>query len=127
MTGSYNTNQKLDALKRSPFRAKFHLKVVDRDMIKTKGRAVIRQHAMVFINNRVAPAIPINDGKQTPFKGHPVFIAQHATASCCRGCLLKWHHIPKGRDLTNAEKEYIVDIIDAWITRELALSNHKRL
>ncbi len=29
-------------------------------------------------------AEPRNDGKQTPFRGHPVFTAQHATATCCR-------------------------------------------
>ena len=60
-----------------------------------------------------------NDGKQTPMRGHPVFVAQHATATCCRGCLEKWHRIPKGRDLTWEEQEYVVDVIMEWISREM--------
>ena len=43
------------------------------------------------IIKRIAPKEPLNDGKQTPMKGHPVFIAQHATATCCRECTRKWH------------------------------------
>lgn len=36
-------------------------------------------HPRDFIAKRPAPAIPANDGKQTPFRGYPVFGAQHAT------------------------------------------------
>lgn len=49
----------------------------------------IRQHAKDFIANREAPAYIANDGKQTPMRGHPVFIAQRATATCCRECMAK--------------------------------------
>ena len=48
-------------------------------------------------------------------KGHPVFITQHATATCCRECLSKWHGIPKNIELTKKQQEYIVDIIMSWI------------
>ena len=75
----------------------------------------IRSHAYDFIRARLAPAEPKNDGKQTPMRGHPVFIAQHACACCCRGCLEKWHRIPKGRTLTEDEIEYIVEILMEWI------------
>jgi hypothetical protein len=112
--------RKLEALHTSPFRAKFHLGPKEREIISKKSRMVIRQHAHELINKRLAPALPEKDGKQTPFKGHPVFIAQHATATCCRGCLLKWHNIPKSRRLKDIEQEYIVDFIDEWITQELA-------
>ena len=62
----------------------------------------------------------MNDGKQTPMKQvHPVFIAQHATGTCCRNCLMRIHHIPKGRELTNKEIRYIVNVIMIWIQREL--------
>ena len=50
-------------------------------------------------------------------KGHPVFIAQHATATCCRSCLYKWHHIKKEKELTKDEVDYIVNIIMEWIIR----------
>ena len=68
---------------------------------------------------RLAPAIIANDGKQTPMRGHPIFVAQHATGCCCRGCLEKWHHIPKGRPLTLQEQEYIVQILMTWIEKQL--------
>jgi hypothetical protein len=79
---------------------------------------MIRKHAHDLIAKRLAPAQPRNDGKQTPYRGHPVFVAQHATATCCRSCLERNHEIPKGRDLTNEEQDYVVDVICRWIERE---------
>jgi hypothetical protein len=91
--------QKLTALKQSKFRSKFNLAQKNREYIATKGLETIKEHAFQFINSRVAPDFPKNDGKQTPMRGHPVFIAQHATANCCGGCISKWHGIEKGRAL----------------------------
>ena len=82
--------------------------------------AVMEQHARDFVRQRLAPAEPAHDGKQTPMKGHPVFLAQHATGTCCRGCLYKWHRIPKGRALYPAEQDYVVDILLEWIRRQQA-------
>ena len=65
-------------------------------------------HAYDFVNNRLKPKEIANDGSQTPMKGHPVFIAQHATATCCRGCLSKWHKIPKSKELNDQEVDYVV-------------------
>ena len=79
----------------------------------------IRSHARDFVEKRLSSEAPENDGKQTPMKGHPVFIAQHATACCCRGCLEKWHSIPSGKVLTQAEQEYITDVLMEWIKRAL--------
>lgn len=78
----------------------------------------IRSHASDFVRTRLAPAQIPNDGKQTPMRGHPVFLAQHATGCCCRGCLYKWHRIPAGVRLTEEQQEYIVDVLMAWIERE---------
>ena len=75
----------------------------------------IRIHSKDFIEKRLAPAIIPNDGKQTPMKGHPVFIAQHATATCCRNCLYKWHHIPKDVELNCSQQQYVVAVIMRWI------------
>ena len=88
------------------------------DYVDSKGLDAIRQHAYDFIDRRLKPAVILNDGRQTPMKNHPVFIAQHATATCCRGCLEKWHHISKGRELTEEEVDQIVALIMAWIARE---------
>jgi hypothetical protein len=85
--------QSLNLLKKSSFRSKFRLTQKYRDYITGKGLEIIRDHAFQFISTKVAPDFPKNDGKQTPMKGHPVFIAQHATATCCRGCISKWHGI----------------------------------
>lgn len=78
-------------LSNSKFRSSFHLKQKDIDYINEKGLDTIKKHAEDFIAKREAPAFIPNDGKQTPMKGHPVFIAQHATATCCRECIQKWH------------------------------------
>ena len=83
----------------------------------------INSHAYDFINTRLAVAAPRNDGKQTPMRGHPVFIAQHACACCCRGCLEKWHKIPKGRALTEDEVDYVVGVIMCWIKNECGKRN----
>lgn len=109
-----------ERLASSRFRSSFSLKANDRAYIADKGMDTIRRHAHDFIEKRLAPAEPQNDGKQTPMRGHPVFVAQHATATCCRGCLEKWHNIPKGRKLTMQEQGYVTDIILQWIERQRA-------
>lgn len=106
-------------LSKSKFRSSFHLKQKDILYIKEKSLKKIEEHAYDFINKRLKDVSNIKDGKQTPMKGHPVFIAQHATATCCRECLCKWHHIPKNKILNESEIKYIVDIIMNWIKREL--------
>jgi hypothetical protein len=117
-----NTIQdRLFALSKSKFRSSFHLHEKELAMIEEKGMPVIKQHAADIITKRLAPAHPLHDGKQTPFRGHPVFIAQHATATCCRGCLEKWHKIQKGKELTQEEQWHIVAVIETWIENELTL------
>ncbi|MEV6938502.1 DUF4186 family protein, partial [Streptomyces sp. NPDC051132] len=84
-----------------------------------KGPATLRWHAYDLTARRLEPAEPYKDGRQTPYRGHPVFVAQHATATCCRGCLERRHGIPKGRELTRAEHLYVVEVICRWIAREM--------
>jgi len=108
-----------ERLQKSAFRSKFKLKQPDIEYIRQKGLETIEAHAKDFIKKRISPALIANDGKQTPMRGHPVFIAQHATATCCRGCIEKWHHIPKERELTDAEQEHLTTIIMEWIKRQL--------
>jgi hypothetical protein len=112
-------HKKLTALKQSKFRSKFGLTQKDRDYIATKGLETIKEHIFQFVNSRVASDFPKNDGKQTPMRGHPVFIAQHATATCCRGCIQKWHGIEKGRALNEKELQFIVALIMGWIEGQL--------
>lgn len=115
--------QLFERLEKSKFRSSFHLKQNDIVYIRKKGIDNIHQHAKEFIARREAPAVILNDGKQTPMKGHPVFIAQHATATCCRECIRKWHKIPPGRELSQVQQDYLVDVIMIWIQREIESYN----
>ena len=112
-------NDVLYRLSLSKFRSSFHLKTKDIAYINDKGMDVIKSHAYDFICQRLAPSIIANDGKQTPMRGHPVFIAQHATATCCRGCLYKWHKIKAGTNLSCEQIEYVVNVIMKWIIKEM--------
>lgn len=109
----------LDRLSHSTFRSKFVLSDKDRAYARAKGKVVIDRHAHELLRSRVGDAEPRNDGKQTPWRGHPVFTAQHATACCCRGCIAKWHHIPQGRALSDEEVDRLARLIMAWIERDL--------
>ena len=123
--------QLFERLGNSKFRSSFHLKEKDKEYVREKGLETmlqkgdflkdekIRQHARDFIAKREAPAVIPNDGKQTPMRGHPVFIAQHATATCCRECIRKWHKMQTGRELSQIQQEYLVDVIMTWIEKEM--------
>lgn len=106
-------------LGRSTFRSRFHLGAKERQYCWDKGPEVIDRHAADFIAKRLAPAHPVNDGKQTPMRGHPVFIAQHATATCCRGCVAKWHGFAEGKALTAEEQHYLVTVIHHWLVMQM--------
>ena len=109
----------LKKLSQSTFRSRFHLTLQDKQYARQKGRNTILQHARDFVQKRIAPAVIPNDGKQTPMRGHPVFLAQHATAVCCRGCIQKWHHFRTGHLLTQQEQDYLVGLIMCWIDQEM--------
>ena len=114
-----NTDQLFHRLQQSRFRSRFHLGDKERQYCLDKGAETVQRHAADFIALRLAPAEPANDGKQTPMRGHPVFIAQHATATCCRGCLAKWHAIPAGAPLTAQQQQYVVAVIFRWLVQEM--------
>ena len=112
-------NRILESLSKSKFRRSFYLKNKDKEYVREKGIETIEKHTRDFIEKRLAPKEIKNDGKQTPMRGHPTFIAQHATACCCRGCLNKWHKIPKNIELSKEQKDYIVEVIMTWIKRQM--------
>ncbi len=109
----------LEKLEKSKFRAGFHLSAKDIEYINEKGLDTVRRHARDFVKTKLSSAEPLNDGRQTPTHGHPVFKAMHATACCCRGCLNKWYKVPKNRELTPSQQEKIVNLIMAWIEKQL--------
>lgn len=115
-----NVESLLDSLAKSKFRGSFHLNKKMKEYVQEKGWDKIRSDARDLITKRIAPQNPNNDGEQTPMRQvHPVFIAQHATGCCCRGCLEKIHDIKKGHELSNEEIDYAVNVIMMWIQREM--------
>ena len=108
------------ALRGSAFRRRFRLAPTERAYLETHGIGVVLVQAEELIARRLAAAEPLNDGKQTPFRGHPVFVAQHATATCCRGCLDKWHDIPRGAELTDEQIAHVIAALERWLRAELA-------
>jgi hypothetical protein len=106
------------ALAKSTFRRRFKLSEKERAYAAGKGLAALLDHARKIVSERLAPAIIPNDGKQTPMRNHPVFVAQHATATCCRGCLAKWHGITKGHELTAVEQAHVVRAIERWLREQ---------
>ena len=117
-------NNKLKSLSLSKFRSSFHLRKYMIKYIDDNEIDKVKEHAIDFINEKLAPSFPKNDGKQTPMKGHPVFIAMHACGCCCRSCLYKWHGISKERELTTDEKDYILSLLMIWIIREYKNNSH---
>ena len=110
----------LNRLECSKFRSSFHLNKKMKDYVNDKGIDIVRRHAYDFVNKRLKIYNVNKDGRQTPMKQtHPVFIAEHATATCCRGCIEKWHHIKKDKVLSDKEIDYIVNLIMKWIESEM--------
>lgn len=103
-------------LQQSAFRRSRRLGPRERAYLTTKTLPVIMAHARDFVVERLAPARPKNEGRQTPLHGHPVFVAQHATATCCRHCLWRWHWIPMGKPLTDEQIAYVLRVIERWLT-----------
>ncbi len=119
MTESESMGNLFGRLSRSKFRSRFSLGDKDRAYLVSKGWGTILSHANDFVRQRLAPREPKKDGKQTPMRGHPVFLAQHATATCCRGCLAKWHGIGKSSPLGEDQIGYVVDVIRTWLERQM--------
>jgi Domain of unknown function (DUF4186) len=115
---TYRVDEVLERLSKSHFRSSFHLRKQELAYVQEKGLDEVIEHARRFVAQRIAPAQIPNDGKQTPYRGHPVFIAQHATAVCCRSCVQKWHGLAKGVELSAEQQAYLVEILAAWLKRE---------
>ncbi|MHC4226901.1 MAG: DUF4186 domain-containing protein [Planctomycetota bacterium] len=111
-------NEIFTALGQSKFRSRFRLTGKEAQYLRDKGLSTILQHARDFVTKRLTDADPVNDGRQTPMKNHPVFVAQHATGTCCRKCLKKWHDIPKGKPLTEEHIDYILKVLKRWLAEQ---------
>ena len=103
------------SLRANDFRRSFELGQLELLQLEKYGWLTIREHAEKIVRERLSKTVE-HDGGQTPYHGHPVFIAQHATATCCRRCLFKWHRIPLYRPLTDEEVRYCTGLLLRWIS-----------
>lgn len=106
-------------LARSAFRGKFRLQGRELAYLQMWGLPHVMKQGEELIRKRLAPAEIPNDGRQTPWRNHPIFVAQHATATCCRGCLEKTHGIAKGHALTAEELRHVLAVIERWLGSSL--------
>ena len=92
-----------------------------------KGKSELREAATTRLRKYVGEVHempdgkkrPYRDGQQTPYSDNSIYYAQHATASCCRTCIEYWHGIPQGRDLTEDEIAYLIDLVMLYIEERL--------
>jgi len=119
MAASVDIESAFRRIAASPFRRKFHLQGRELAYLQTWGMAHVLEQGRDLIDKRLAPAEPRNDGRQTPWRNHPIFVAQHATATCCRGCLQKTHGIEKGHALSEEERAYVMLVIERWLETQL--------
>lgn len=106
-----------ERLRTDSFRRRFVLKGRELAHLQTWGIEKIMKDAAELLRRRVAPALPANDGRQTPWRNHPVFVAQHATATCCRGCIEKFYGIERGHELTADEMQVLLTSIRVWLSQ----------
>ncbi|HEX8171231.1 MAG TPA: DUF4186 family protein [Thermoanaerobaculia bacterium] len=103
----------------SAFRRKQRLYGRELAYLQMWGIPHVMKQAEEILRKRVAAAEPRNDGRQTPWRNHPVFVAQHATGTCCRGCIAKTYEIEKGHALTDEELRLLLGAIERWLTSQL--------
>ena len=98
----------------------FSLGDAEIEYVSSRGIEILRLHATDFIQKRIAPKEPKNDGYQTPAKGHPVFLAQHACGCNDIDSVEQFFGFKKGSLLKEKEVNLIVDVIVSWLEDQIA-------
>ncbi|WP_372655987.1 DUF4186 family protein [Halobacteriovorax sp.] len=80
------------------------------DTILLEGRSLI---VKIFNEDSLSHSC-----KVAPVQTHPIYIALHATGTCCRSSLEKWHKIPKSKELKEKDIFYILLVVKEWIIRQ---------
>ncbi len=110
----------LEKVAKCDYRAEIDLGAEDIEYINSRGFDMMIKHAQDFVERRLGPARPRNEGKQTPLKGHPLFLAQHATGSDSRRALSEYHGIAEGKELSRQQIDYVTDVVLRWLEERLA-------
>jgi Domain of unknown function (DUF4186) len=86
-------------------------------------REVIAKRTKGAIRSRVYGVPGDWDGTQTtmdPAKGAQIYHwGMHATACCCRKCMLYWHGVPLDRELTENELAYFSELVWAYVCQRM--------
>jgi hypothetical protein len=95
----------------------WHRNIDDRavNYAKRKGKINLMATVEKRIRSSVSKPADSFDGRQTDWNGNPIFYAQHATATCCRRCIEKWHNIPRDRELTKSEIQYFTELARRYL------------
>lgn len=112
-------DQTLFHLAKTKYRRQYVLSPKLKEYCRQTGMEKLRRKAFEIVREKVSSPYYKGEGRQTPLDGHPIYIAMHATGTCCRTCLEVWHSIVSGRRLTEKDIIYIVDTIMEWIKRQL--------
>ena len=107
-----------DVMKSELIRHEFWHRKLDQRALnyaRRKGRLLLREAAEARVLSSVGGAKHPREGQQTPFEGNILYYAQHAVAACCRKCIEYWHGIESGRPLSDAQKDYLVELIMLYV------------
>jgi hypothetical protein len=95
----------------------WHRNIDERAMnyAKRKGKLGLIETAEHFLRKYIAKPADAFSSISTSMDGNPIHYAQHATATCCRRCIEKWHGIPPDRYLQEDEILYFLRLVQLFI------------
>lgn len=97
---------------------KFKLKDDQWDYLAKRGFDSILLEGRTLIVKIFSEEAKHHSCKVAPVQNHPIFTALHATGTCCRSSLEKWHKIPKNKELREKDIFYILLVVKEWIIRQ---------
>ena len=117
----YAAPELLRRLRASSKHRRVHLGPREYALAERKGIETLKAEARKIVLTRISELRGVSDGRQTPMRGHPVFLAQHATGICCRDCVLEWHGIPKRGVMSAKQLNHLHSVLAAWLETTMAI------
>ena len=66
------------------------------------------------------------DSTQTPKGKDIIYLAQHATGTCCRRCIEEWYGINKEEIMNEEQINFLTEIIMTYINEKVTLKNQPK-
>lgn len=76
-----------------------------------KGKIELLKTVEQRIRSSVKAPADAFDGRRTKWEGNPIHYGQHATATCCRKCIERWHDISRDVELTEKQIKYFTHLV----------------